>query len=318
MKQVLARLVEMAANSEFIPMRTLVTKAGGTAALRKMSHSKAAIALKNAAKALQAERKAKGLGWKLDKTKAQEWLDTNTPKRAKGLKEEPKAKTPAKKATRPSKTVSKKRVLPKNFSFTGDDTTHPDGSLSVFSDNGMELTNKYDTVKRLGITENFNKTVQKVLLDKAAKEMGYEDMSKLPKQVYKNIVSSPQYKKARRGLIKAVDTAYEKDKQERKGLPSKSRGTKGDGGEYTKGSGRQQRIEELDDYTPTRKVSSRGSDYVGPAEQTRRDSLRRQWERENSKGTPTSSKSARRSGRYDDGDSDFGPGMGSKKAARRR
>ena len=72
MKQVIARLVEIAANSEFIPMRTLVTKAGGTAALRKMSHSKAAIALKNAAKALQAERKAKGLGWKLDKTKAQE------------------------------------------------------------------------------------------------------------------------------------------------------------------------------------------------------------------------------------------------------
>ncbi len=84
MKQVVARLVEMAAPSEFIPMRTLVTKAGGTAALRKMSHSKAAIALKNAAKELQAERKAKGLGWKLDKAQAQEWLDTNTPKRAPG------------------------------------------------------------------------------------------------------------------------------------------------------------------------------------------------------------------------------------------
>lgn len=93
MKQVIARLVELAAPSEFIPMRTLVTKAGGTAALRKMSHSKAAIALKNAAKELQAERKAKGLGWKLDKAQAQEWLDTNTPKRAGGLKGEPKAKT---------------------------------------------------------------------------------------------------------------------------------------------------------------------------------------------------------------------------------
>ena len=92
MKQVIARLVEMAAPSEFIPMRTLITKAGGTAALRKMSHSKAAIALKNAAKELQAERKAKGLGWKLDKAQAQEWLDTNTPKRASGLREEPKTK----------------------------------------------------------------------------------------------------------------------------------------------------------------------------------------------------------------------------------
>lgn len=112
MKQVIARLVEIAANSEFIPMRTLVTKAGGTAALRKMSHSKAAIALKNAAKALQAERKAKGLGWKLDKTQAQEWLDTNTPKRApsgkpapakkaaKSAKKDSKAKTPAKKVER--------------------------------------------------------------------------------------------------------------------------------------------------------------------------------------------------------------------------
>lgn len=105
MKQVIARLVEMAANSEFIPMRTLITKAGGTAALRKMSHSKAAIALKNAAKALQAERKAKGLGWKLDKTKAQEWLDTNTPKRAPSSKPAPakkdsKDKTPAKKVER--------------------------------------------------------------------------------------------------------------------------------------------------------------------------------------------------------------------------
>ena len=217
MKQVIARLVERAANSEFIPMRTLVTKAGGTAALRKMSHSKAAIALKNAAKALQAERKAKGLGWKLDKIKAQEWLDTNTPKRAPSTKPAPakkdsKAKTPAKKVER--QTRSKDYMGPAE------------------QERQTNLRRRAEAERRSG----------------GARSDSLENIRRKER---------------------------EQDSIRR--------------GSGARGASKPQPVEDK----PAKRLS-RSNDYAGPAEQERRDSIRRQWERENSIGTPTSSRSSRK------------------------
>lgn len=216
MKQVIARLVEIAANSEYIPMRTLVTKAGGTAALRKMSHSKAAIALKNAAKALQAERKAKGLGWKLDKTKAQEWLDTNTPKRAQSSKP-----APAKKATKKDEPAKKPVRQSRSKDYMG----------PAEQERQTNLRRKAAAERRSG----------------GARSDSLENIRRKER---------------------------EQDSIRR--------------GSGARGASKPQPVEDK----PAR--PSRPKDYVGPAEQTRRDSIRRQWERENSIGTPTSSRSSRK------------------------
>ena len=224
MKQVIARLVEIAANPEFIPMRTLVTKAGGTAALRKMSHSKAAIALKNAAKALQAERKAKGLGWKLDKTKAQEWLDTNTPKRAPANKP-----APAKKAAKPAKKDSKAKTPAK------------------------KVERQSRSKDYMGPAEQERKTN---LRRRAAAE--------------------------RTGGGARSDSLENIRRKERE-QDSIRRGS------GARGASKPQPVDDK----PAKRLS-RSKDYAGPAEQTRRDSIRRQWERENSIGTPTSSRSSRK------------------------
>ena len=217
MKQVIARLVEMAANSEYIPMRTLVTKAGGTAALRKMSHSKAAIALKNAAKALQAERKAKGLGWKLDKTKAQEWLDTNTPKRAPSSKP-----APAKKATKKAEPAKKPVRQSRSKDYMG-----------------PAEQEKQNNLRRRAAAERTGGGARSDSLENIRRKEREHDS-------------------IRRGS-------------------------------GARGASKPQPVEDK----PAKRLS-RSKDYAGPAEQTRRGSIRRQWERENSIGTPTSSRSSRK------------------------
>lgn len=227
MKQVVARLVEMAAPSEFIPMRTLITKAGGTAALRKMSHSKAAIALKNAAKELQAERKAKGLGWKLDKAQAQEWLDTNTPKRAPGSGSDtkPKAKALTREEYRKRRQQYKKAKesreakAPKAISRTSLRQQAKEEVKAIDRSFGLEGTSLFkggkvvipkNTSAGRRIQDAFNNSdydemehvIHQELVKNAGKKMGYDKPTDIPDHVYEELERSPNFKKA---LTKAID-----------------------------------------------------------------------------------------------------------------